>query len=495
MSEKVILVGAGPGDRALLTLRGAQAIQQADAVVYDRLVSPDILELIPARAQRIAVGKENNHHPVPQEQINQILVDLAKSGKRTVRLKGGDCYLFGRGAEECQHLRAHGIAFEVVPGVTSALAVPAYAGIPVTHRMYGSSLHIITGHARAGASLDINFSAIAQLKGTIVFLMGLTALPMLMDGLLQAGMNPNMPAAVISNGTRGNQRKVVSTIQTLAQEVQQAKLKSPALIVVGPVCTLHQELDWYSALPLHGKTIAVTRPKERMGTLSEKLRALGANVLECPCIETVELEDTALLRYELSEPWDWVVLTSPAGVPAMVHALERAGRDMRALYGMKFAAIGAATAKELQRYGICADLIPEVYDGEHLAKALLQVIEPDERIMLLRAANGSPVLPDILRNAGVTVADVAIYETQYRTDTKDILHTQIEQGTLDVVTFTSVSTVNAFVSAVQLEDYRKFTALCIGKQTAAQAEKYGMRVKVAKKATIDSMIDCLMEDV
>lgn len=494
MTGKVILIGAGPGGRDLLTLRGAEALQEAQAVVYDRLVSPDILDLIPAGAERINVGKENNHHPVPQDQINEILVRLAKEGKQTVRLKGGDCYLFGRGGEECEYLLENGISFEVIPGISSALAVPAYAGIPVTHRDYCSSVHIITAHARAGKPLSINFEALTQTGGTLVFLMGLTALPAIMQGLLDAGMNPEMPAAVISNGARGNQKKVVATVSTLYDAVRAAGLQSPALIIVGRVCELHTSLDWFTPLPLHGKTIAVTRPKERIGTLSKKLRGLGANVIECPCIETRELEDTALLKYELTEQWDWVVLTSPAGVTAMVHALQRAGSDLRALYGMQFAVIGPGTARALAEYGITADLMPDVYDGTHLADALLETLAPESRVLILRSAQGGNELTDKLRAAQITFADVATYETISHTDQKELIRTTANDGLLDVVTFTSASTVEGFVQAVGPLDYQSFTALCIGQQTAARAQKYGMRVKIAESATIDSMIACLLEE-
>ncbi len=490
---KVILVGAGPGGRDLLTLRGAEVLRQAEVVVYDRLVSQDILDLIPQDAERVNVGKENHHHRVPQEGINEILVELARTGKRVVRLKGGDCYLFGRGGEECEYLLAHGIDFEVVPGVTSALAVPAYAGIPVTHRDYCSSVHIITGHARAGKTLEIDFEALVRTKGTLVFLMGLSALAHIMQGLLEAGMHGDMPAAVISNGARGDQKKVIASVRTLEQAVQEAGIKSPAMIVVGRVCTLSASLDWFTPLPLHGKTIAVTRPRARAGTLSAKLRALGANVLECPCIETMPLENSALLRYTLSEPWDWVVLTSPAGVGAMVQGLEQAGLDMRALYGMQFAVIGSGTAKELARYGIKADLMPPVYDGAHLAEALIETVQPEEKVLILRAAQGAPTLTETLRAAEIPFADVPTYEIVHRTDSADVLQEAMQAGTLDVVTFTSASTVRAFMEAVENVDCTRFTALCIGEQTAKQARAYGMSVRIAENATIDSMIACLLE--
>ena len=280
MTETVTLVGAGPGGAALLTRGGGAALRQADAVVYDRLVDESILDLIPKGAERICVGKKMGHHPVPQDEINALLVRLARQGKRTVRLKGGDCYLFGRGGEECEYLKAHGVPFRVLPGVTSALAAPAFAGIPVTHRDFCSSVHIVTAHARAGKPLCIDFEALVRTGGTLVFLMGLTALRQVTDGLTAAGMPPDMPAAVIENGARGTQRKVVSTVGELADAAEKARVHSPALIVVGRVCALSGTLDWWTAPPLHGKTLAVTRPEERNAGLVDGLRALGAEVTE-----------------------------------------------------------------------------------------------------------------------------------------------------------------------------------------------------------------------
>lgn len=491
---KVTLVGAGPGGRELLTMKGAAALAAADAVVFDRLVSEDILNLIPRNAERVNVGKENNHHPVPQDQINAILVRLAGEGKNTVRLKGGDCFLFGRGGEECEYLLENGVPFEVVPGVTSALAAPAYAGIPVTHRDYCSSVHIITAHARAGKKLNIDFESLVRLNATLVFLMGLTALEQVMEGLLEAGIAADTPAAVVENGTRGNQRKVVADVTTLPEKVRAAGLKSPALIIVGRVCTLSDRLDWFTPQPLHGKTVVVTRPRERAGTLSGKLRDAGANVIECPCIETVERDDVSMLSGKLAEHWDWVALTSPAGVHAMVHGLERAGKDLRTLWGCKFAAIGAGTAKELKQYGITADLTPKTYDGVHLAEALVQAVKPGERVLILRAEQGAPELPEALSAAGVAFADVPTYRTEYRSDKAEALRELLNEGKADVVTFTSASTVKGFVRAVGEADFSGFTALCIGKQTAAEAQKYKMQIKIAKEATIDSMVAALLEE-
>lgn len=494
MTGTVTLVGAGPGGRGLLTLAGAEAIRGADAVVYDRLVDADILSLIPPGAERVDAGKRAGDHPVPQDEINAILVRLAKEGKNTVRLKGGDCYLFGRGGEECECLRANGVPFRVVPGVTSALAAPAFAGIPVTHRDYCSSVHIITAHARAGREPAIDYGSLVRLGGTLVFLMGLGVLEQVMEGLLNAGIDPETPAAVIENGTRGNQRKIVDTVRGVAAKVRATGLHSPALTVVGRVCALSEALDWWTKLPLHGKTIAVTRPKERVGTLAGRLRALGANVIECPCIETVETEDIEPLRNALGYSYDWAVFTSPAGVHAAAHALLRLGRDLRALYGMKIAAIGRGTADALAGYGLTADLIPAQYDGEHLADALIEQLPPDGAVLLLRARQGGRILPEKLLAADRIVADVPLYDTVYRCDRADELRRLLAGGALDYVTFTSVSTVESFVRAAGDADLSGFTALCIGRQTEEAAKRYQMQTITAKNATIDDMLACILEE-
>ena len=488
MTGTVTLVGAGPGSAALLTRGGCAALQEADAVVYDRLVDESILDLISKGAERICVGKEMGHHPVPQDEINAILVQLAQQGKRTVRLKGGDCYLFGRGGEECEYLKAHGVPFRVLPGVTSALAVPAFAGIPVTHRDFCSSVHIVTAHARVGRPLAIDFDALVRTGGTLVFLMGLTALRQVTDGLAAAGLPLDMPAAVIENGARGTQRKVVSTVGALADAVRNAGVRSPALIVVGQVCALSDTLDWWTALLLHGKTLAVTRPEERNESLVNGLRALGAEVIAAPCIELREREDTASLTQALAAPHDWAVFTSPAGVPAAVRALFRAKRDLRALYGMKIACIGRGTAEALAAYGLAADLVPEVYDSEHLADALCREMQGKGAALLLRAAKGSRILPEKLQNSGIRVTDVPLYDTIRHCAKADELRERIQNRTLDGVLFTSASTVHSFTEAVGRENVRGLAALCIGPVTAQAAKDCEMKPFTAQEATEASLL-------
>lgn len=488
MKGTVILVGAGPGDPGLLTQKGKNALEQAEVVVYDRLVSPEILNLIPADAEKIDVGKESGHHPVPQWRINEILLEKAQEGKRVVRLKGGDPFLFGRGGEELELLWEHGIPFEEVPGVTSALSAPAYAGIPVTHRDFCSSVHIITGHAKADAALQMDFNALRRTKGTLVFLMGVSSLPKICQGLLDAGMEPGMPAAVVEQGTLPLQRKVISTLENLPRDASAAQIKSPAVIIVGKVCSLSEKFDWFDALPLKGKEIVVTRPADRNGTLCERLRLLGANVTAFPCIETVPRTDCPELdeAIELICGYRWLVFTSPAGPECFFRRLRSHGKDARALFGVKIAAIGPKTASALERFGVYADLVPEVYDSDHLAQAMENVDGP---VLLFRASKGSNALPERLRAKRVPFVDVACYDTVYRSENAQAVAELLARET--IVTFTSASTVRGFAASMKGMDLSNVLGCCIGAQTAREAEKYGIRVKIAKEATMDSLIECI----
>ncbi len=490
---QVILVGAGPGDPELLTIKGRKAIESAEVVVYDRLVGQAIFDLIPENAERINVGKESSHHTVPQEQINQILLEKALEGKRVVRLKGGDPFLFGRGGEELELLSQHGVSFQEVPGITSAIAVPAYAGIPVTHRDCCSSLHIITGHQRAGKPLSINFEALVQTKGTLVFLMGVSALAEICRGLLEADMEPDMPAAVIEKGTTPSQRPILATLSTLPETAKAEKVKSPAIIIVGKVCAYSNQFDWFDHLPLKGKIIVVTRPKERAGTLSERLRGLGTNVVEFPCIETrpflpcPEMEEAVdnIGRYE------WLTFTSPAGVSALMELLERTNRDVRALGGIKLAAIGPGTNRELRKHGLRADLIPEVYDSAHLGQALCEA-KPAGKVLILRAQRGTKALTDALDGGTISYDDIRCYETRYTAPNTEEVRKLLVPGT--IVTFTSASTVTGFVSALgENTDFSAITAACIGQQTEAAAHKYNLHTITAEKATMDALIQRIVE--
>ena len=485
----VILVGAGPGAPGLLTQKGRQAIENAQVVVYDRLVSPAILSLIPRDAEKINVGKESSNHLVPQEEINRILLRKAQEDKRVVRLKGGDPFLFGRGGEELELLEAAGIPFQVVPGVTSALSVPAYAGIPVTHRDFCSSVHIITGHARAGAELHIDFEALRRTGGTLVFLMSVSSLPRICRGLLDAGMAPDMPAAVVERGTLPRQRKLVSTLEKLPSEAEKAGVKSPAIIVVGKVCALSSRFDWFDGLPMKGKTVVVTRPEDRSGTLTQRLRELGAEVVDYPCIRTVAREENPELEEAMENlsRYRCLVFTSPAGPEIFFRRLRAAGRDARALSGLTLAAIGPKTAKAMERFGVTADLVPETYDSDHLAKALEAVEGP---VLLCRASRGSTALPEMLERKGIPFADVPVYDTVYAAPAPQKVDALLGETLL--VTFTSASTVRGFVESLPGRDLKNVIGCCIGKQTEAEAKKYGLATVVSQEATMESLVECIL---
>lgn len=485
----VILVGAGPGDPGLMTQKGRQAIENAQVVVYDRLVSPTILSLIPKDAEKIDVGKESSHHLVPQEEINRILLRKAQEDKRVVRLKGGDPFLFGRGGEELELLEEAGIPFQVVPGVTSALSVPAYAGIPVTHRDFCSSLHIVTGHARAGAQLHIDFDALRRTGGTLVFLMSVTSLPKICDGLLGAGMEPDMPAAVIERGTLPSQRKLVSTLENLPRDAARAEIKSPAIIVVGKVCALSDRFDWFDRLPLKGRTVVVTRPEERSGLLTGKLRALGAEVIDYPCIRTVPREPAPLLDLAIARiaSYGCLVFTSPAGPEIFWKHLREAGKDARALASLTLAAIGPKTAEALERHGLYADIVPKTFDSAHLAQELSEIRGP---VLLCRASRGSDAVPRMLEAKGIPFEDVACYDTVYAAPDPEKLDGLLEKKLL--VTFTSASTVRGFVESMDGRSLKNVVGVCIGRQTRAEAEKYGLATVVSEEATMDSLVECIV---
>ena len=492
MSGKVTLVGAGPGDPGLLTLKGLAALSQAEVVVYDRLVSPAILAMIPPEARTIDVGKEATHHKVPQQQINRILLEEALAGRNVVRLKGGDPFVFGRGGEELEMLAAHGVPFEEVPGVTSAVAAPAYAGIPVTHRDHGSSVHIITGHQRLGKPLSIDFEALVRSGGTLVFLMGVAALSALAEGLLQAGMVPDTPAAAVENGTTSAQRRCDATLATLPERAAAMGIRSPAVIVVGEVCALAPRLCWFDRLPLRGQRILVTRPRDRAGTLSEKLRSLGADVWEYPCIETVPILPCPTMTAALAHLTDyqWLVFTSPAGVEAFQAALHRMEKDSRYLSGVKLAAIGTGTARALEAMGLTADYIPPVYDAAHLGEGLTA----HGKVLILRAETGSPALTAALDRRAISYDDIAVYRTVYQNPRSEALRAALEAGEVPFVTFTSASTVKGLLATIGDDaDLSHVTGLCIGERTAAEARRQGIAVRVAREATVDALVELTLE--
>jgi len=497
MTGKVWLVGAGPGDAGLFTLKGRQVLQDADVVVYDALVGQGVLNLIPEHAELIFAGKRAGTHYMRQEETNRVLLEEALKGKRVVRLKGGDPFLFGRGGEELELLAAHGVPFEIVPGVTSAFAVPAYNGIPVTHRDFCSGVHVITGHRRADRSYDINFRALAEAKGTLVFLMGIAALPDICGGLLHAGMAPETPAAVLERGTTAKQRRICATLGTLEAACAATTVQTPAIIVVGAVCALANTFGWYEKLPLAGVKVLLTRPKELISGMAQLLRQRGAEVLELPSIRTVPVTDRArvdaALRTLSGRGYDWLVFTSPGGVRIFLEQLLES-YDIRALCDVKIAAIGQGTAKELKKHGLQTDFIPSVFDAETLGTELAAICENGARILIPRAAVGNPILVEKLQaGPNLRITDLPTYDTQYVSSPVIDEAAAFQNGEIDFAVFTSASTVRGFVRSVPGIDYAAVKAICIGRQTQAAADAAGMQTWRAEQATLESLAQKLEE--
>ena len=493
---KVFLVGAGPGDVGLLTLKSKQLIETADVIVYDSLVGDGVLSMIPETTRSINVGKRSGHHIKPQYETNRLLLEEAQKGNTVVRLKGGDPFMFGRGGEELELLAMNHIPFEVVPGITSPLAVPAYNGIPVTHRDVCSSLHIITGHKRAGQVFTCDFEALKRTGGTLVFLMGITALEDICNGLLGAGMDPDMPAAVLQQGTTAGQKRVVATLSTLKQEVDRQGIETPAIIVVGKVCALADRFAWYEKLPLSGMKLVVTRPRDMISQMAMKLRRLGAEVLELPAICTQPVLDNQQLKEALNvlDTYQWIAFTSPTGVKVFFNELKKSGKDIRALGSVKIASIGKGTSRELEKFGLYADLVPEVFDGEHLGQKLAGAAEEGDRILLPRADIGNhEIIAELEKGRNLTVTDIPTYTTTYTSS--DILDQKLifESGKKVMAVFTSASTVKGFASACPDLDYSKVQAACIGRQTAAAASALGMQIHVSKEASMDSLVELICE--
>ncbi len=502
----VFLVGAGPGDPGLLTLAGRAALARADVVVYDRLAHPSLLGHAPERAERIFVGKEAQRHALPQPEINALLAERAQSGKTVVRLKGGDPFVFGRGGEEAEYLQKRGIPFVVVPGVTSAIAAAAYAGIPVTHRDAASSFAVVTGHERddaresggraaGGAEGRRRWDRIAWAADTLVFLMGVEALPEIAARLMENGREPTTPVALVEWGTWPRQRVAVGTLADIVEVARAEKIKPPAVTIVGEVVRWREALRWFDTGPLFGKRVLVTRAREQASALSEQLRALGAEAVEFP---TIRIEppadgfaalDEALRRLQ---SYDWVVFTSANGVSHVWERLAQAGRDARSFGTAKIAAIGAATEAALRERGIRPDFVPT----EFVAEAVVaQFPEPaaGKRFLIPRAVEARETLPDTWRAAGATVDVVPAYRTVLETEGAAQVREMLENGALDVITFTSSSTVRNFVEAVGSAVIPSTTVVAaIGPITAQTCREILREPDVTADAyTIDGLVQAL----
>ncbi len=483
----VCLVGAGPGDPGLLTAHALELIAAADVVLYDRLIPESALAGARPDAELIYAGKEGGGPSMPQAEIERLLIEYGKAGKLVVRLKGGDPFVFGRGGEEAEALRAAGIRFEVVPGVTAGVAAPAYAGIPVTHRDAASAVAFVTGHedpAKADSALD--WQALALFPGTLVIYMGVRRLAAISDRLIAGGRSPGQPAAVIERGTLPEQRTVVATLSTLAAEAAAAGIRAPAIAVFGPVAALHERLRWVERGPLYGASVAVTRARAQASGLATRLRELGAKVVEAPAIKIAPLARSVpeLSRYDL------ICLTSPNGVRLLFEGMARSGRDARALAGARVAAIGPGTAGELREHGVIADVVPERFLAEGLIEALADL--PVERALIARAAQARDVLPDALRARGADVDVLDLYETV----AEPLSEAQLEAvAAADYVTFTSSSTVRFFFDAAGDRLRADTRLVSIGPVTSDALRERGREPQVqASRHDIDGLVEALVAD-
>lgn len=496
---KVYLVGAGPGDARLLTLRAAELMARADLVALDALVSKDIAAMIPKGTRVVYVGKRAAAHALPQDQINQLLVDEARQGHTVVRLKGGDPFVFGRGGEEAEELAAAGVPFEIVPGISSSIAGPGYAGIPVTHRAHATSVTLVTAHEADSGSTGIKWPALAQLDGTIVFMMGFANLPVIVQRLLEHGMSPDRGCAVISKGTRPDQRSVTGTLRNIEARVNEAQLETPALIVVGDVVKLNATINWFETRPLFGKKVVVTRAREQASELKRLLEDSGAQVLQFPTIEIAPPESFDSLDRAIDERWDWLVFTSVNGVQSFFEHLFAKGKDVRALAGTKIAAVGQSTAEDLRRRGVNPDVVPERF----ISTELLPLLAEDQRgirTAVIRAEHGNDELLDELRRRGGDVELAVAYRTVAAAQDLDELRAWIAADAIDVLTFTSASTVEHFFSKLTDEERTRVLGhaivASIGETTSAAIRKYGRGPDVvAEKATIAALHQAVLEAV
>lgn len=505
MAGKVYLVGAGPGNAKLITVKGWECIQKADAVVYDRLASPRLLRIMKPGASKIYVGKKTNRHTMKQEDINQLLVDLALEGKTVVRLKGGDPTIFGRVGEEAELLRRYNIPFEIVPGVTSAISVPAYAGIPVTHRDYASSISIITGHESPDKlNRAIYWDKVTNATGTLVFMMGVANIGYISQQLIDHGRPKDTPVALIRWGTWAEQDTLVGTLEDIEHKVQEHGFRPPGVIVVGDVVKQRERLQWAEFMPLFGKRILVTRARSQASELVTRIEELGGEPYELPVIETVPVQadhqrEQIAEAFNQLEQYDWVIFTSVNGVEHFFRAMEEQDRDIRSLYRARIVAIGPSTKKVLRDKGILAEQVQGSYQQEGLMDTFDADLLLGQKVLLPSGNLARPWLSDRLKEKGLEVHSVSVYETVVPEEQDDELIGLLQKGKVYAVTFTSSSTVTHLLTLLERMGceqpaslFKNVHVACIGPVTAETAANAGLHVSiVSEEATIESLADAL----
>ena len=500
---KVYLVGAGPGDPGLITVKGKACLSRADVVIYDYLANPVFLDWAPKGAEIIYVGKKGGAHTMSQEAINRLIAGHAAQGKMVVRLKGGDPFIFGRGGEEAEELIKCGVAFEVVPGVTSAVSVPAYAGIPLTHRDHTATVAFITGHEDPlkGQS-TVAWDRLTTGAGTLVFLMGVGNLPEIAERLIANGRSEDTPVAVIRRGTLSDQQTVVGDLGNIARRVRENQIHPPAVIVVGEVVRLRSALNWFETKPLFGKRIVVTRARAQASEFVQALSLMGAQCIEFPTIQVIPPEtwDPVDRAIRNLETYEWLLFTSVNGVIFFLERLRAAGKDIRDLKGLRIGAIGPKTAGEWERLGIKVDLMPDEYRAEAVVEAFREAGIHRTKILIPRAAKAREILPRALREMGAEVQVVPVYRTTRPDHNTPMVKTLLQSGKVDMVTFTSSSTVTHFVGMFEdgkedLHEWMKGVAVaCIGPITAKTARDKGLSVTVIPKTyTIEALTQSVVD--
>jgi uroporphyrinogen III methyltransferase/synthase len=496
----VYLVGAGPGDAGLLTVRGAELLARAGVVVYDALVNQELLRLAPQEAELIYAGKRSSDHAIPQAQLNQLLVDKARAGQCVVRLKGGDPYVFGRGGEEAEQLAAAGVAFEVVPGVTSSIAGPNYAGIPLTHRDFCSSFTVVTGHEdpdKEGPEVD--WAAVAKAPGTKVVLMGVTRVKSISQALVENGMPASTPVAMIRWATTGRQQTIAGTLGTMAEVAEKAGFKPPGLMVIGEVVRLRDRLNWFEKRPLFGRRIVVTRTRAQAGQLTRLLLERGADVLEIPTIRILPptgKHEIAEALLELNS-YDWLVFTSPNGVTAFFELFFKVFEDLRDIGGVRIAAVGPATAAKLRELHLKVDAIPKEFVASKVAAAMAEQGSLENlKILLLRAEAANGDLPKHLDELGAIVDDIACYKTVPETEDRNGAVARLLETGADWITFTSSSTVENFNARMDLKQLRaSFPGIklaSIGPETSKAIIALGFKPDIeAKEHTTEGLVKAI----
>lgn len=498
---KVYLIGAGPGDPGLITVKGMTCLKKADVVVYDYLANEQLLSQVQEGAELVYVGKKGGDHTLSQKEINSLIAEKARTGKTVARLKGGDPFIFGRGGEEAEELADAGIPFEVVPGVTSAIAAPAYAGIPLTHRDFTSTVAFITGHEDpTKEETKIDWNKIATGVGTIVFLMGAGNLPTIAAELMKNGRDPETPVALIRWGTLPEQETIIGKLSTIEEIARSKKIKPPVIILIGEVVALRDKLNWFEKLPLFGKTILVTRSREQASELSEKLRELGAAPVEFPTIELMPPESWADADHCLAQmvSYDWIIFTSANGVKYFIERLLALGGDLRDLKGPRVCAIGPQTAEALKTLKIRVDFVPAEYRAESIFEGLSKGNLKGRRILIPRAKVARDILPAELKKAGALVDVVEVYRTVCPKSQGRKIQELLKKKAFSAVTFTSSSTVSNFAEIIGMKEVRELTegipVASIGPITAEKARSMGIKTTIMpEEYTIPALLDALVK--